>query len=267
MQVSLFPIVRRYQKLKGLIGAGRTCDVESYMLMTSVRNRLSRNDAQLAFHVLVRQRPNERVSLEQAFAERGIDALLDHPALGDALISDPHGAFASLPLMTYVLVRRSLRAAGEHDRYIADFVSGIVFQFGLRDRARRIREHDDVEYDTLASLLADADSADAQRAFLTRAHLGNLALWTAGLFPDRIEAMYHRRGGPRLEYYDEMGSRGYLLASRHRLANEHGVVEFFETVSERFPRLRVALNHLSDTSLFPRFNSADKLMRQVRNAM
>ncbi len=237
------------------------------MLMSSVRSRLSRNDAQLAFQVLVRQRPHERRALEQAFAEKGLDALLDHPALGDALIADPHGAFASLPLITYVLVRRSLRAAGEHDRYIADFVSGIVFQFGLRDRARRIREHDDVEYDTLASLLAEADSGDAQRAFLSRAHLGNLALWTAGLFPDRIEALHHRRGGPRLDYYDEMGSRGYLLASRHRLANEHGVVQFFETVSARFPRLRAALNHLSDSTLFPRYHSAEKLMRQVRNAM
>lgn len=237
------------------------------MFMSSVRNKLSRNDAQLAFHVLVRQRPHERRALEQAFEERGIDALLDHPSLADALRQDPSGAFASLPLMTYVLVRRSLIAAGEQDRYIADFVSGIVFQFGMRDRARRIREHDDVEYDTLASLLADADSGDAQRAFLSRAHLGNLALWTAGLFPDRIEATHHRRGGPRLDYYDEMGSRGYLLASRHRLANEHGVVEFFETVSSRFARLRVALNHLSDTALFPRYHSADKLMRQVRNAM
>jgi hypothetical protein len=122
-------------------------------------------------------------------------------------------------------------------------------------------------YDTLTALVADAECGDPTRAFLVRAHLGHYALWLAGLFPDRVEAYRHRRGGPGLEYYDELGRHGYELAAQHRLAQEHGVEQLFEHAAARFPRWRLALNHLSDTVLFPHVHTPDKLIRQVRSAM
>ena len=39
----------------------------------------------------------------------------------------------------------------------------------------------------------------------------------------------------------------------------------FREVAERFPRLRVALNGVSDTLLFPAKSSPERLMRQVRD--
>ena len=119
--------------------------------------------------------------------------------------------------------------------------------------------------EALAALLADVESADPTRAFLVRAHLGNYALWLAGVFPDFIEAQRHRRGGPDLGYYDEMGERGYRLAANHRLAQQHGMDQFFESVADRFGVLRVALNRVSDRIFFAHVHSADKLMRQVRD--
>lgn len=235
------------------------------MILANVRQCLTRNDAQLALRLMTRGSTADYAEGEGVLRERGIDAVLDDPRLMAALLEQPQGAFASLPLFTYVLVRNALRDAGEQDRVVADFVASILLHFGMRQRAQKIREHDDQIYGTLAALLADVESADPTRAFLVRAHLGNYALWLAGVFPDFIEAQRHRRGGPDLGYYDEMGQRGYRLAANHRLAQQHGMDQFFESVADRFGVLRVALNRVSDRIFFAHVHSADKLMRQVRD--
>jgi hypothetical protein len=234
------------------------------MLLGSARQRLTRDDAQLVVRLLVNEGA-DKSAMEAALADRGLDTLLDHPKLPSALLRQDSAAGASLPLFTYVLVRRTLLDVREDDRPIADFVASILLHFHLRGRAYRIREHDDVTYETLAALAADAECSDPSRAFMVRAHLGNFALWLAGVFPDTIVARYHRRGGPDLDYFDEMGRRGYLMASRHRLAEQHGVVELFQGVAERFPRLRFALNRISDQVFFRHRSSPDKLLRQVRD--
>jgi len=152
---------------------------------------------------------------------------------------------------------------GEDDRALADYVAAIVLHFGVRDRATRIAEGDDEVYTTLASLLADVDSADARRSFLVRVHLGNYALWLSGLFPDHVESRRWRRGGPDLGYYEEMGRRGYQLAASHRLATEFGVGPLFDAAADRFGVLRLALTRVSDVLLFPHRHTPERLMRQV----
>jgi hypothetical protein len=175
------------------------------------------------------------------------------------------GMNASLPLFCYVVVRRALRRAGEEDRALADYIAAILIHFGARGRAERIAESDDQTYDTVSALLDEVNGADARRTFLVRQHLGNYALWLSGLYPDLIEQRRWRRGGPDLEYYEDMGRRGFQLAADHRLAHEHGMDTLFREVAERFPRLRVALNGVSDTLFFPAKSSPERLMRQVRD--
>jgi hypothetical protein len=235
------------------------------MLLGAVRQRLTRNDAQLVVRLLARAGAADESALETDLADKGIDGLLDDPRLAAALVRNDQAAFASFPLFAYVLVRRALLDDGEKDRTIADFVASILLHFGLQQRAWRVREHDEVSYDSLVALAMDSECGDPQRAFLVRAHMGNFALWLAGLFPDHITSRQHHKGGPDLDYYDEMGRRGYLMAAQHRLAAEHGVVEFFETVGERFPRLRCSLNRLSDRVVFRDRHSVDRLLRQVRD--
>jgi hypothetical protein len=174
---------------------------------------------------------------------------------------------ASFTLFAYVVVRHALRRLGEEDRGLADYVASILIHFGVRDRATRIGDADDEAYETLAELSEDLDDPDARRSFLVRAHVGNYALWLSGLFPDFIESRRWRRGGPDLGYYEELGRRGFRLAADHRLAAEHGLAPLFATAAERFGRLRVALNGVSDALLFPNHHSPDRLMRQVRDEM
>jgi hypothetical protein len=226
---------------------------------------LGRNDAQLALRLIAEGSRDEYEAAERLLRDQGIDALLDHPRLFPALLRNDLGVNASMALFTCVAVRAALRKVGENDVTISDYVAALLLHFGLRDRAVRISETDDQTYSTAADIAADLDDPDLTRSFLTRAHMGNYALWLSGVFPDYIEHRRRRRGGPDLDYYEEMGRTGFKLAAGHRLATEHNVAQLFRRVAERFLVLRMALNRISDTLIFPKSSSPDRLLRQVRD--
>ena len=233
------------------------------MLQATVRHHLTRDDAQLVARLIARDSGTPLEEIERTLSDQGIDAVLDDPRLPGALMRAGQGTWASLPLFSYVMVRHALKRLGEDDRRLADYVASVLMHFGMRDNARRVSASDDQVYDSLAALLADVDDPDGRRSFLVRTHLGNYALWLSGLFPDYIEHRKWRRGGPDLEYYEEMGRRGYQLAAGHRLADDHGLATLFATAAERFGLLRAALNDVSDSLLFPNRYSPERLMRQV----
>jgi hypothetical protein len=235
------------------------------MILGNVRGQLGREDAQLALQLIARDSGTELDRAEGTLRDEGIDALLDDPRLLAGLLGSRRGTRASYALFSYVVVRHALMQVGEQERMLADYVASLLLQFGLRERANRISDSDDERYDTLAEMCNAIESADAQRSFLGRAHLGNYALWLSGLFPDHIEQRRHRRGGPDLDYYEEMGRRGFKLAAAHRLAAQYGLTAIYAAVAERFAVLRLALNNVSDALLFPQVSSPEKLMRQVRS--
>lgn len=235
------------------------------MILANVRSRLTREDAQLVVRLVARGSRRALDDAESTLADQGIDPLLDDPRLQEGLLDSRQGSHASLPLFSYVVVRQALTKAGENDRVLADYVASILLHFGLRQRATRIAEHDDESYDTLASIGDAIEGSDPRRSYLARAHLGNYALWMSGIFPDLIERRRWRRGGPDLDYFETMGKRGYQLAAGHRLASDHGMAPLFATAAEKFPKLRVALNRVSDRLFFPNVNTPERLMRQVRD--
>ena len=235
------------------------------MLLGNVRASLTRDDAQLALRLLAQGDTREQDAAEERLREEGIDALLDDPRLLAAIIESRVGMQVSVRMLWYVVVRRALLRVGEDDRALADYVAAILLHFGARGRAERIAESDDQVYATLAELMGEVDTPDARRSFQVRQHLGNYALWSAGMFPDRIEHKRWRRGGPDLDYYEEMGRRGFTLAAEHRLAQQHGLDALLRVAAVRFAALRLALNDVSDTLLFPHVHSPERLMRQVRS--
>ncbi len=235
------------------------------MILANTRQGFTRTDAQLALHLVGHETAAAADEAEERLRDEGLDALLDDPRLLRGMLRTPAGAHASYPLFCYVLVRHALKGQGIDDRMLADYVAAVLVHFGRGTRAERISPTDDETYDTLAQLLADAEGPDPRRTFLVRAHLGNYALWLAGLFPDRVTFRRERRGGPDLDYYDELGQRGFALAADHRLANEHGLSGLFAAAARRYLGLRVALNTVSDTVFFPNRHSPDRLLRQVRD--
>jgi hypothetical protein len=233
------------------------------MIQATVRRHLTRDDAQLVARLIARDSGTPLEEIERTLSDEGIDAVLDDPRLPAAMLREGQGTWTSLPLFSYVMVRHALRRLGEDDRRLADYVAAVLMHFGMRDNAHRVSAADDQVYDSLGALMADVDDPDVRRSFRVRTHLGNYALWLSGLFPDYIEHRKWRRGGPDLDYYEEMGRRGYQLAAGHRLADEHGIATLFATAAERFGLLRAALNDVSDSLLFPNRYSPERLMRQV----
>jgi hypothetical protein len=235
------------------------------MILANARHHLTRADAQLAIRLVSQDSTEDLARAQRLLADEGLDAILDDERLPRELVTSRFGAYASLPLFLYVMVRHALLRAGERDRVLSDYLAAVLLAFGARGRAERIGEADDELYDTLASLLEDVNDADARRAFLVRVHLGNRALWLAGLFPDHIEQRKWRRGGPDLGYFDELGKRGFEMAAEHRIADQYGMAETYANIAARFGLLRVALNTLSDTLLFPNVHTPERLMRQVED--
>ena len=235
------------------------------MILANVRRTLKRDDAQLVLRLIGDESPAAYDRAETTLRDRGLDELLDDPRLLRGLLDRRPGVCASYPLFSYVIVRHALCGVGERDRVLADFVASILMHFGLRDRASRVTDIDDAEYDTLADLTGATSGPDVRRAFLVQAHMGNYALWLSGMFPDYIEGRRSRRGAPPLDYYEDMGRRGYELAASHRLAEEHGLSALFSTAASRFGTLRIALNRVSDAYLFPNVHSAARLIRQVQD--
>src|SRR5688572_3522937 len=127
------------------------------MILANARQRLSREDAQLAVRLVTHDSPHELETAQRKLVDEGIDSILDDQRLPVALIRSRYGASASLPLFLYVMVRHALLRAGERDKTLSDYLAAVLLSFGAKGRADRVSENDDQLYDTLASLLEDVN--------------------------------------------------------------------------------------------------------------
>jgi hypothetical protein len=221
------------------------------MILANTRGRLSASDLQLVVLLVSQGSAARRVSAERRLATEGPDVILDSPGLFERLLAVRTMLVPSEALFFYTLVRHALLRAQCDDRELADYIAALLLEFGKRDRAWRVDWNDDQQHRYMIDILIDLDATDSDRRFKVLAHLGNYALWLAGLFPDYIAARRVRCGGPDLGYYEQLGARGFSQASDHALADRYGLDGVFRTAAERFPQLRQALNQVSDRVLFP----------------
>jgi hypothetical protein len=140
----------------------------------------------------------------------------------------------------------------------------VLLEFGLAGRAHRVDGGEGEPFRYLVDILAAIERARGEREFLLRVHLGNYALWLAGMFPDHLTHRVQRRGAPPISYYDAMGASGFRAAAGNQVALRHGLGDLFLQASERFADVRVALNTLSDAVIFPR--PRDPIERVLRQA-
>jgi hypothetical protein len=201
--------------------------------------------------------------LEQRLKAEGPDALLDAPELLERLLAVRTVLVPSETLFFYVVVRHTLRSAGVDDRDLADYLASMLLDFGRRDRAWRVDWNDDQQHRYLVDILMDLEASDGERRFRVMLHLGNYALWLAGLFPDYIAARHLRKGGPDVSYYDAMGRRGFGMASDHALADQYGLDAVLRLAAERFPSVRGAFNGMSDRVFFPNVRTPDRVFRDL----
>jgi len=236
------------------------------MIFPNVRTSFGRAEAGLVIGLLTQGEDScAREREEERLREEGFDSLLDDPRTLNVVMTA--GGLATVPpqLVFYLLVRHALLEQGFGDRTVADYLAALLLAYGRGRRAFQVEEGDPAELRYLVDHVEALSTAQGRRAFLLEAHLGELALWLSGLFPDWIEHRRNRRGAPGLSYYEELGSTGYRRAAEHRDAESHGVDRVYRSCAANFPVLRLALNRLSDRHLFPGAGSVDRLLRQVRD--
>jgi len=236
---------------------------EVVVILPDVRSTFGRDEACQLVRLLARAGEDGR-ELDDLVAERGIDPLLDDPATAAAVKDEPGVSQLPLPLVSYVLLRRSLLDSGVESRLLADYVTSVFLHFAQTGRAHRIADYDDGDYRYLVDIVQDMSEASGRRGFLLRAHLGNLALWLSGLFPDWISHRVRRKGGPDLRYYEEMGQTGFALAADDPFARRQRLDGLYRDSAQAFSPMRRALNTFSDRFLTARPESpVERVLRQV----
>ncbi len=201
---------------------------------------------------------------ESRLREEGLDALLDDPRLVRSFLQRGGISHAPAPLVFYLLVRHALLEREVADRRLADYTAALLLEFGNAGRAHRVGRDDDANFRYLTDILAALEQARGEREFQLRVHLGNFALWLAGVFPDHITHRVQRRGAPPLSYYDEVGAIGFRTAAGTDLALRHGLGDLFLSFSDEFSNVRAALNTLSDALFFPHpRDGVERVLREV----
>jgi hypothetical protein len=201
---------------------------------------------------------------EERLREGGIDALLDDALLVRRMLQRGGIELAPAPLVFYLLVRQALLEREIHDRQLADYTAAVLLEFGRVGRriAMTGGELPDTLY--LTDILAEIDRARGDREFALRAHLGNVALWMAGVFPDFVTHRVQRRGAPPISYYDEIGAAGFRSAASMGAALRHDMGDLFLRFADEFSNVRSALNGLSDALFFPQAGDAvERVLREV----
>lgn len=233
------------------------------MILPTIRASLSRDDAVRLAELVSGGASAAREAAQERLDEAGIDALLDDPRSLNAVLSENRVTLRP-ELVFYLIVRHALLEGGIEDRGTADYVTSVIFGFSRTGRAYRLTEGADREYHYLVDHIENLDSADEQHRFLLNLHLGDLALWLTGLFPDHLTARVRRRGAPAASYYERVGTAGYRAAASSKEAEKVGLGEVLESVAERFGGVRVALNRVSDRYLWrDKANPVERLLREV----
>ena len=215
------------------------------LIQPNCRVQFTAQDIDFVLSVLGKARGNGECLLQLLTDETSRDLILDDEGLYRACLELRGCLRISDHFYFYVIVRHVLRHTGIHDRAVADYVAELLCEFSRVERARCVVPGQDGGIEYLFEMVAALKTADDRNSFCIRAHIGNHALFLAGLFPERIRYRAENRGFPDLRYYEALGRSNFRVASDHRLAGRYALAPIFSTLAERFESARLALNDVS----------------------
>lgn len=181
-----------------------------------------------------------------------LDSMLEADYVFDA-IHDRQALWLEVSprLFFNILLRRCLpgrRNAAE--RQAIHYLANLLGLFTQTDRVYRISRDDDSGYQYLVDLVIAASQAGPERAFLVHSHIGNFAMFTAGVCAEWVEHRHRYKHRPvTVEYYCKMGRSYYFTASRNPLAAEFGVRQVFGELATRFDYYRDGLAKMASDYL------------------
>ncbi|MEO7424581.1 MAG: hypothetical protein ABI036_05295 [Fibrobacteria bacterium] len=185
-----------------------------------------------------------------------LDSLLDQPRLFRAVLELRGCLRVSLHLYFYVLVRHALLREEIHDRDVADYVAEVLAEFSLLQRLRQPNPNDDRHLDYMHEMLEALERLESEERFAMQTHIGNYALFLAGIFPGHVQRRVDRRAAPGFRFYEELGASHFRMAGHHYIARRMDMVSIFMTLGRAFHVTRLALNHLSESLVCMETNRA-----------
>lgn len=216
------------------------------IIKPNCRLQFAADDIDFILSVLVQRIGTAQCLVQLLSDEDTRDLILDDEALFHALLERGGCLQVSPRFYFYVLVRHVFRKADIPDRAVADYVAEVLTEFARTERARCVVPGQETPTEYLFELLMALQKADDRTSFSVRVHIGNYSLFLSGVFPERIRFRAEVRGHPDLRYYEGVGRTQFRVASDHRLAQEYELAGVFNTLAERFPATRMALNDIAD---------------------
>ena len=230
------------------------------MIRANCRARFTAADFDFIVRTLGRSQ-NDRVSLVDLLSDLETrDSILDHPRLVDAILNHCGHLRISSQFYFYVLARHVLQQGEIGDRKLCDYVASLLETFShasrlqISDEPARNATHnvaggtDHLAEQYISDILIALNRATPEQAFLLRAHIGNYSLFISGIFHENTQRR-SLRGGPDIEFYEQVGRTNYQLVSSHAVARRCELDDVFEGLADRFRDVRLALNQLSDRLL------------------
>jgi len=228
------------------------------MIRANCRARFTAADFDFIVRTLARSQ-TDQVSLVDLLSDLETrDSILDHPRLVDAILNRCGHLRISSQFYFYVLARHVLQQGRIGDRKLCDYVASLLETFSRVKQlcapqtpghcAESATADSSCGEQYISDILIALTRATPEQAFLLRAHIGNYSLFISGIFHENT----HRRslrGGPDIEFYEQVGRTNYQLVSSHAVARRCELDDVFEGLADRFRDVRLALNQLSDRLL------------------
>ncbi|HYK23233.1 MAG TPA: hypothetical protein VEU75_01060 [Candidatus Acidoferrum sp.] len=177
------------------------------------------------------------------------DSVLDHPRLVDAILNHCGHLRISSQFYFYVLARHVLQQGGIGDRKLCDYVASLLETFSRASQLQISESLGERVGQYIHDILIALTRATPEQAFLLRAHIGNYSLFISGIFHPAVAGQRSMRGGPDLEFYEQVGRTNYQLVASHATARRCELDDVFEGLADQFRDVRLALNQLSDRLL------------------
>jgi hypothetical protein len=219
------------------------------MVRANCRARFTAADFDFIVRTLARSQ-TDQVSLVDLLSDvETRDSILDHPRLVDAILNHCGHLRISSQFYFYVLARHVLQQGGIGDRKLCDYVASLLETFSRASQLQISESIGERVEQYIHDILIALTRATPEQAFLLRAHIGNYSLFISGIFRPAVAGQRNMRGGPDLEFYEQVGRTNYQLVASHATARRCELDDVFEGLAGQFRDVRLALNQLSDRLL------------------
>jgi hypothetical protein len=137
---------------------------------------------------------------------------------------------------------------GLHDPDVTGYVAQLLCEFSDAENLYKVRDSMGRPIDGLEAMMDAADpvngtaaSFDAERA--VRKHIGDYALFVAGMYPEATDTSHgRRRHRPSLGELIQAGKESYFIVSQFNLCEYEKEAPLFARLSDRFERCILGLS-------------------------